>query len=205
MNQPKKNMLKGPDGNRIDNQKEINQQKLRGERLNQIRKDMNNGELSDKEKLLKYSSHLEWFNQKWKALYAAMDFWMNPGKWNKTRYSHGFANGLIAGFAIFVEEQADPPFFKTPEEYEADDSRVISEQAKGFMINLSRQLECIICMGEDGRPKGYSDAESVSQAWLDWRNDTTRHLDEAPFEIPEIRMIVQRIQEFNQQLSEQNK
>lgn len=198
-------MLRGPKGEKIDLHKDADQDRLRGERLNQIRKDMNNGELSDKQKLLKYSSHLEWFTQKWKQLFAAQEFWQHPGKWDKSRYAHGFTNGLIAAMAIFLEEQADPPFRKTPEQYQVDDNKLIEEQAKGFMINMARQLECIICMEADGWPKGYKDSESISEAWLKWRNDTINHLDNAPVDFPEIRMMIERIQEFNQNLVDDQK
>lgn len=196
-------MLLGPRGEKIDVHAEADQKRLRGQRLNQIRKDMNNQELDDKERLLKYSSHLEWFMSKVKVLALAQDFWKSPGKWDMTRETKGFTNGLIVGLAIFVEEQADPPVIKKdPEKFELEDDRLVEDRVKGFMINLARQLECIICMGEDGWPLGYQDCDSLGAAWIEWRNDTIGHLEGCPVNFPEIRMIIDRISEFNQNLQD---
>lgn len=204
-------MLRGPKGEPIDIHKDNNEDALRGERLNEIRQDLNNGDLDDEEKLLKYSSHLEWFLNKFRTLWKAQEAMQHPGKWNKSLISFGVTNGLVLAMAIFVEEQADPPYRKLPEELDGSSeiegrtNKILEEKAKAFMINMITQLEAVICIGPSGKPKGYEDNEDRMDAWMKWRNDTINHINESPFEMPEIRAAIERIRDFNKDLVDQQK
>ncbi len=174
--------------------------RLRGEKLSEIKNDMKNEDMDKKEKLMKYSTHLDWFMSKFKMLDMAHEAMQNPGKYDRSLISLGITNGLIMAMAIFLEERGDPPYRKIPEKLNGEAEAFIDEGTKSFIINLVTQLEGIICMGKDGKPNGYGDAEDAGQAWISWRSDTIDKINKYHMATPEINAAIKRIDEFNNEM-----
>lgn len=191
-------MLTTPDGQPLESDSNEEDMKLRGGRLEQIRKDLHNGELDDKDKLLKYSSHLDWFMNKFRLLYGYQEAMQRDGKWNRSLQAVGFTNGLVIAMALFLEEQGNPPTRGVPERLkgEEEDIKLLSEEAKGYMITLANQLEAAICASET--PKGYEEYPQ-EEAWARWIHDTVRHLENPPFEITEILAAANRIRKHQKE------
>lgn len=123
---------------------------LHGQRMEQIRKDLRNKELSDKEKVLRYSSHLDWFIQKVKGVFAWEQMLKQPNVWNRNEYSHGMLNSVISIIALFLEDQGKPPHFKRPEKYLIESDELLAAQSSEYIAQLEEMIARIIENPPDG-------------------------------------------------------
>ncbi len=174
--------------------------RLRGAKIEEIKKDKLDPKLDGKEKIIKYSQHLDWFLARFESLVQAQDVMQSPGKWDKSLMSVGFTNGLVLAMALFLEEQSEPPYRKLPDSINKKTEEVVNGNLKAFMVDIVTQLEAIICMGEDGFPKGYSEAGEQGFAWVKWRTDTVEKINSYQFETIEIIAAIKRIEKFNEEL-----
>jgi len=190
-------MLRSPDGTPLwsgkPNDKE--NEKLRGAKLNEIAQDLNDDELSDEQKVLRYGSHLEWFLEQTRMLLGAQQKAQSEGVFDVSIHTVGIANGLILASAIFLGEQGDPPTRKIPNKLRHRSDELLAEKVKGFIITLITQLEAVICI-EDNKPKGYGEYD-VQEAYARWHNDTVEHLNNCPVSFPELQAAINRIGEFH--------
>lgn len=169
---------------------------LRGARLNEIRKDLQDRDMDDKLKIHKYGAHLNWFMDKIKYLTLSQEQ-MLSGQWNKSLMALGLTNGLILAMAIFVEEQNEPPYQKIPEGLEGATDKIVDDAMKSFVINLVNQIESVICVDEKGSPKGYDDgSKGPMAAYFDWLKATIDRLEEYQFNTPEVHASIDRIKKY---------
>lgn len=138
-------------------------QRLRGDRVRQIAKDMKEFEGTDKEKLLAYSSHLSWCLKTFERIYKLQQMTGQAAK--KSLYSHGMANGVIGAMATIMEEQGDVPYIKTPEKYENSEQQFTHQAVAEYIYRLEDLLGKIMLMEEAG-PEGYGDEENPILAWI---------------------------------------
>lgn len=184
-------MLRDHRGNIIDIHKEADQDRLRGGRLQQIKEDLTDTEADSGERYVKYSSHIEWFLKKMNYLHAAQEHMMR-GRWKTSLYSLGVTNGLVMAMSIFLEEQADPPYRKIPDEL-GDGTRMISEEARDFMVELAKRLRACIITPDD-KPYGYADFP-VQEAWSRWLGDTVATMKYAPFEMKRLKDVTRQVED----------
>lgn len=145
-------------------------QRLRGERISQIRKDLNNKDLSDKEKMLKYGDHLNWLLKTIERIYKLQQ--TARLRYMDSMYDHGLANGLILSMAVLVEEQSTPPYLKADGQYKKSEVQFTSEKTEEYMLRLEALLANMVLADDDG-PKGY-------ESFADWAGQVFRTLQGAP-------------------------
>lgn len=197
-------MLRDKKGNPLStgNIEKEESKKLRGAKLAEIRKFLKEGKSDDedwKDRALKASSHIEWFIQKWEELLRAHDAMNQPGVWDQSQIAHGMSNGFILALAIFLEEKGNPPFHRAPSKYVMDKEELFTESAKGFIIDLVTALESIICLNENGKPKGY-DEFGDEEAFAEWHKDTIDRLLGRQFTIKEVEGALDRIVEHSENI-----
>jgi hypothetical protein len=157
--------------------------RLRGQRISSIKADLQNDKLSQKEKVLKYSDHLNWALKSLERIYKTQQ--VASKKYMNSAYDHGIANGLILAMAILVEEQAQPPFLKVEGKYKKSDSQWVSDAIEQHVMHIEALLGNMILADDDG-PKGYD-------SFADWAGDVIATLTGAPMETPKIKAVRNQI------------
>jgi len=173
----------------VDNNKEklskaetdIENQRLRGDRVRQISNDMKNFDGTDREKMLKYSEHLSWCLKTFERIYKLQ---INSAKAaNKSAYAHGLANGVIGAMAVIMEEQGDAPYIKPPEKYETTDQEFADQVVVNYVSQLEQALGQIMLMDENG-PEGYAEDDNPILSWI---LDTVKSMEKSPIQTAELK------------------
>jgi len=173
---------------------------IRGKKINEILKDLKDTSLDSKEKLNKYSEHLSWCMDKIRMLFIAQETMVTNDNYKKSVYSVGLLNGIIMGMAIFVEDDATPPYMKIPEKLKGDDQKeIVDKMLLRILTTIVQQLESVICLTHDGKPKGYEKFKP-QEAWLRWHEDTINYINGINVDIPAIQSSIEHINAFQKEI-----
>lgn len=186
----------GKDINQYIEEKEGN--RLRGAKLSQLKKDLQNTELTKEEKAIKYSQHLNWCLSVFENIYKMSTAASAAGVYDRSPMSLGIANGLISAMAVIVEEQSTVPYLKAPKKYRNGEA-IIDEMVEEYLARLERLIGSIIVADEKG-PKGY-EGEYPMLAWVTEAVDT---ISRAPVATDKLVSIRSQIRDFMKELEDQN-
>ena len=175
--------------------------KLRGQRVNQIKQDLSDKSMTDRDKVLKYSEHLTWCLKTFERLFKLQESAATPGVWDKNPYAHGVLNGMIMAMAVVVEEQGNIPFQKSPKSYRMENSEWIKDSTYKHIEKLERKIQQIV-MGNHKGPKDYQEASVPFQAWM---QDALDILSTSPVQTNNMKKIRDEIFEYINQNTKPNR
>lgn len=142
---------------------ESDSKRLRGARINEIKQSLQPSDKSDKEKMLAYSSHLNWCLKTFESVARLQK--MTADGAGKSAYAHGMANGVIGAMAVILEEQGKPPYIPAPKKYKKSEADFAADVVKDYVLRLEEHIGKMVLMDENG-PEGYSDDDNPIFSWI---------------------------------------